>query len=73
MINMNNRRRFVGRILGLGVFGIAFGYFYSRGLSPAEAALALICCRGLFRFLYAVVSFLLTTALIITILGFIIY
>lgn len=73
MINMNNRRRFVGRILGLGVLGIAFGYLHSRGLSPVAAALVLICCRGLFRFLYAVVSFLLTAALIIAILGFIIY
>lgn len=73
MINMNNRRRFIGRILGLGVLGIAFGYLYSRGLSPVAAVLVLICCRGLFRFLYAVVSFILTAALIIAILGFIIY
>lgn len=73
MMKIDNKKHLVGRILTLGLLALVFGYLHSQGLSPVAAALVLIGCRSLFRFVYAIVSFLLTAALIIAILGFIIY
>lgn len=73
MIRIDNKKHLVGRILAFGLLTLALGYLHSRGLSPVAAALVLIGCRGFFRFLYAIVSFLLTTALIVAILAFIIF
>lgn len=73
MMRIHNKKHLIGRILAFGLLALVFGYLHSRGLSPAATVLVLICCRGLFRILYAVVSFLLTATLIIAMLGFIIY
>lgn len=73
MMRTDNKKHLVGRILAFGLLALVFGYLHSRGLSPVAAALVLIGCRGLFRFLYAVVSFLLTAALIAAIFAFIIF
>ena len=73
MMRINNKKYLAGRLLALGLLALLFGYLHSRGLSPVSAALVLICGRSVFRFLYAVASFLLTVAFIIAILGFVIY
>lgn len=73
MMRTDNKTHFVGRLLAFGLSVLVFGYLHSRGLSPVAAAFVLIGCRGLFRFLYAVVSFLLTAALIAAIFAFIIF
>ena len=37
--------------LGFAAF-IVFSYMYTRGISPVWAAVAIVCFRGFFRFLY---------------------
>jgi len=38
-------------VLAIAAF-IVFGYLYSRGVSPVWTAVAIVCFRGFFRFLY---------------------
>ena len=33
---------------------IVFSYLYSRGISPVWTAVAIVCFRGFFRFLYKI-------------------
>lgn len=73
MMRINNKKYLAGRLLALGLLALLFGYLHSRGLSPVSAALVLICGRSVFRFLYAVVNFFLTAALIVAIFAFIIF
>ena len=40
-------------VLAIAAF-IVFGYLYSRGVSPVWTAVAIVCFRGFFRFLYKV-------------------
>ena len=35
-----------------------FSYLYSRGISPVWAAVAIVCFRGFFRFLYKIACLL---------------
>lgn len=44
-------------VLAIAAF-IVFGYLYSRGVSPVWTAVAIVCFRGFFRFLYKVACFL---------------
>ena len=73
MMRIDNKKHIAGRILAFGLLALVFASLHSRGLPPVAAALVLIGCRTLFRVLYAIVSFLLTTALIVAILAFIIF
>lgn len=64
------------RIKAIIVFIIAlfgFSYLYSRGISPVWLAILIVLFPGLFRFLYKVVCFLVAVAIVITILGFLIF
>ncbi len=63
-------------IKGIIVFIIAlfgFSYLYSRGISPVWLAILIVLFPGLFRFLYKVICFLVAVAIVITILGFLIF
>ena len=48
-------------------------YHNTRGVSPVWAAVAIVFCRGFFRFLYAIACLLVTLAIIAAILSFLIF
>jgi len=50
-----------------------FSYLYSRGISPVWLAILIVLFPGLFRFLYKVICFLVAVAIVITIIGFLIF
>ena len=59
------------RTLALAVTAaIIFSWLYSHGISPVWTAVAIICFRGLFRFLYRIACFLVALAIILCILSF---
>ncbi len=60
--------------IAIGVIAfIVFSYLYTRGVSPVWAAVAIICFRGFFRFLYKIACFLVAAAIIFCILSFLIF
>lgn len=61
------------RIIALGITAfIVFSYMYSRGISPVWAAVAIVCFRGFFRFLYRIACFLVAAAILFCILSFLV-
>ena len=44
-----------------------------HGISPVWTAVAIICFRGLFRFLYRIACFLVALAIILCILSFLVF
>ena len=48
---------------------IMFSYLYSRGISPVWAAVAIVCFRGFFRFLYKIACLLVAAAILFCILS----
>lgn len=62
------------RTLALAVTAaIIFSWLYSHGISPVWTAVAIICFRGLFRFLYRIACFIVTLAIILCILSFLVF
>ncbi len=62
------------RIIALAITAsIVFGYMYSRGISPVWVAVAIVCFRGFFKFLYGVACFLVAAAILFCILSFLIF
>ena len=57
--------------LGIAAF-IVFSYMYSRGISPVWAAVAIVCFRGFFKFLYRIACFLVAAVLLFCILSFLV-
>lgn len=55
----------------IALFG--FSYLYSRGISPVWLAILIVLFPGLFRFLYKVICFLVAVAIVITLIGFLIF
>lgn len=58
-------------VLGITAF-IVFSYMYTRGISPVWAAVAIVCFRGFFRFLYRIACFLVAAAILFCILSFLV-
>ena len=52
---------------------IAFSWLYSHGISPVWTAVAIVCFRGLFRFLYRIACILVALAIILCILSFLVF
>ena len=52
---------------------IVFSYLYSRGISPVWTAVAIVCFRGFFRFLYKVACFLVAAAILFCILSYLVF
>lgn len=52
---------------------IAFSWLYSHGISPVWTAVAIVCFRGLFRFLYRIACILVAFAIILCILSFLVF
>lgn len=62
------------RLIALGVAAfIMFSYMYSRGISPVWIAVAIVCFRGFFRFLYRIACLLVTAAILFCILSFLVF
>ncbi|WP_288785800.1 hypothetical protein [uncultured Bacteroides sp.] len=62
------------RIASLAVVAfIAFSYLYTRGISPVWAAVAIVCFRGFFRFIYRIACLLLAAAILFCILSHLIF
>ena len=51
---------------------IVFSYMYTRGISPVWAAVAIVCFRGFFRFLYRIACLLVAAAILFCILSFLV-
>lgn len=47
-----------------------FSYLYSRGISPA---VAIVCFRGFFRFLYKIACLLVAAAILFCILSYLVF
>jgi len=59
------------RIAALAVVAfIVFSYLHSRGISPVWTAVAIVCFRGFFRFIYRIACFLLAAAILFCILSY---
>ena len=62
------------RIAALAVVAsVVFSYLYSRGISPVWAAVAIVCFRGFFRFIYRIACFLLAAAILFGILSYLVF
>lgn len=70
-------RAMTGRWLRLAALAIVafivFGYLYARGISPVWVAVAIVCFRGFFRFLYKVACFLVAAAILFCILSYLVF
>ncbi len=65
--------RWLWRILSVIAAAALFGYLYSRGISPVWAAVAIVCFRGFFRFLYRIACIIVAVILLSAILGGLIF
>ena len=62
------------RIAALAVVAfIVFSYLHSRGISPVWRAVAIVCFRGFFRFIYRIACFLLAAAILFCILSYLVF
>ena len=50
-----------------------FSYLYSRGISSVWAAVAIVCFRGFFRFLYKIACLLVAAAILFCILSYLFF
>lgn len=50
-----------------------FSYLYSRGISPVWAAVAIVCFRGFFRFLYKIACLLVAAIILFCILSYLVF
>ena len=66
----SKRKKRIWRIILILLTALGFSY---RGVSPVWAAVAIVFCRGFFRFLYAIACLLVTLAIIAAILSFLIF
>lgn len=58
-------------IVIIALFG--FSYLNRHGISPVWTAVLIVLFPGIFRFLYKVICFLVAVALLIALLGFLIF
>ena len=68
--NQENSRQQVGKD---GSIGPHSRHRYSHGISPVWTAVAIVCFRGLFRFLYRIACILVALAIILCILSFLVF
>ena len=62
------------RILALAIVAfIVFSYLHSRGISPVWAAVAIVCFKGFFRFLYKIACLLVAAAILFCILSYLVF
>ena len=62
------------RIMALAIVAfIVFSYLHSRGISPVWAAVAIVCFKGFFRFLYKIACLLVAAAILFCILSYLVF
>ena len=62
------------RIVALAITAfIVFSYLHSRGISPVWAAVAIVCFKGFFRFLYKIACLLVAAAILFCILSYLVF
>lgn len=62
------------RMMALGITAfIVFSYLYSKGISPVWAAVAIVCFKGFFRFLYKIACLLVAAAILFCILSYLVF
>ena len=69
--NQENSRQQVGKDGSIGPH--SRHWLYSHGISPVWTAVAIVCFRGLFRFLYRIACILVALAIILCILNFLVF
>lgn len=52
---------------------IVFSYLYTRGVSPVWTAVAIVCFKGFFRFIYKVACLLVAAAILFCILSYLVF
>ncbi len=52
---------------------IVFSYLYTRGVSPVWTAVAIVCFKGFFRFLYKVACLLVAAAILFCIFSYLVF
>ena len=70
--NQENSRQQVGKDGSIGPRS-RHSWLYSHGISPVWTAVAIVCFRGLFRFLYRIACILVALAIILCILSFLVF
>lgn len=70
---VKNKRKWIGRILLVLAAALLFNYLYMCGISPVWAAVAIVFCKGFFRFIYAIACLIVSVAILAAILSFLIF
>ncbi len=65
--------RWIKTIFIVAVSALIFSYLYTRGVSPVWAAVAIVCFKGVFRFLYKIACLIVAGLIIFAILSFLIF
>lgn len=55
------------------LLALVFTFLHKHGVSPVWAAVAIVCLKGVFKFIYVIASCLVTLAIIVAILSFLIF
>ena len=62
------------RLVALAIVAfIVFDYLYTRGVSPVWVAVAIVCFRGFFRFIYRIACFLLAAVILFYLLSHLLF
>ncbi len=63
-----------GRVITITIIAlIGFSYLNRHGISPVWTAVLIVLFPGIFRFIYKIICFMVAVAVIIGILGFLIF
>lgn len=65
--------KLIGFILSAIIAASAFGYLYTRGISPVWTAVAIVCFHGFFRFIYKIASILIAGLILFAIISLLVF
>lgn len=72
-ISLLNRMKWLKTISLLIATAIGSNYLYRHGISPVWIAVAIVIVPGFFRFVYRIVCLLVSLAIIIAVIGYLIF
>lgn len=72
-ITSEKKKSILKRIAIIIALVLVFTFLHKHGVSPVWAAVAIVAFRGVFKFIYVIASCLVTLAIIIGILSFLIF
>lgn len=67
------KRKWTRRMLLLLAAVLFFNFLYAHGISPVWAAVVIVFCKGLFRFIYGIACLLVSLAILAAILGYLVF